>query len=241
MLPSFNWTSTDAPAMWSARKYSNIGSHELFSLTKQPFLALFSRPDTPDDDLNAFSEWLVVILIANQSGTSNYDLTPNEVRSVLRHAGPSTLSSFASHLAMTLRSARAEDRAWVWKKSVGPVFEGAWPLDVELQTAEATRQLVEMLLATGSAFGEAATTILPFNRPEDPRQYMSVYSISEANAELYGVAPEKMLDLLSAVAGGAADRTIYGLDKALDKLKEKAPQLVKEKKFQKLAAQAWVT
>ena len=67
MVPSFSWTSTDAPAMWAARKYSkHIGSAELFGLTKQPFLAIFSRPETPDEDLRVFSNWLAAILIANQ-------------------------------------------------------------------------------------------------------------------------------------------------------------------------------
>jgi hypothetical protein len=80
--------------------------------------------------------------------------------------------------------------------------------------------------------------ILPFIRPEDTRSHTSVFSISQANAELYGVAPEKMLDLLSAVAGDAPDRSVFGLNTALNKLKEKVPHLVRTKKFQKLTAQA---
>jgi hypothetical protein len=117
------------------------------------------------------------------------------------------------------------------------VFQGAWPLDVELQTPAVTNKLVQIMLATGSAFGKAAGIIVPFIRAEDPRGHSSVYSISEAGAELYGVAPEKMLDLLTAVAGDAPDRSLYGLTKALNKLKEKAPHLVQTRQFQKLTAQ----
>ena len=94
------------------------------------------------------------------------------------------------------------------------------------------------MLATGSAFGKAASIILPFVRAEDPRCHSSVFSISEANVELYGVAPQRMLDLLGAVAGDAPDRSLYGLTKALNKLKEKAPHLMQTKQFQKLTAQA---
>ena len=65
-----------------------------------------------------------------------------------------------------------------------------------------------------------------------------MFSISEANAELYGVAPAEMLRLLSAVAGDAPDHTVYGLKKALSKLEEKTPQLAQTKTFQKLEAQA---
>jgi hypothetical protein len=190
--------------MWSARKYSNhIGSADLFRLTKEPFLELFSRPDTPDEDLRVFSDWLAAILMANQTGSAAYPLTVAEVRSVLRRAAHPSLSSFAHRLATEMESAQPEDKAKVWSGGVGPVFQGAWPLDVELQTPTVTFELVQMLLSTGSAFGEAATVILPFIRPEDSRQQTSVFSISEASSELYGVAPEKMLDLLSSVAGDA--------------------------------------
>jgi hypothetical protein len=75
----------------------------------------------------------------------------------------------------------------------------------------ATFKLVQILLATGTAFGDAAKIIIPFVRAEDPRHQSTVFSISEANEELYGVAPAEMLRLLSAVAGNAPDHTVYGL------------------------------
>jgi hypothetical protein len=238
ILPSFGWDSAYAPAMWSARKYSNhIGSAELFRATKEPFLELFARPDTPEEDLRVFSEWLAVILLANQIGHADYPLTAAEVRSVLRRAGHESLSSFAHRLAVEMESAKPGEKEKVWSERVGVVFQGAWPLDVELQTPAVTNKLVQIMLATGSAFGKAAGIIVPFIRAEDPRGHSSVYSISEAGAELYGVAPEKMLDLLTAVAGDAPDRSLYGLTKALNKLKEKAPHLVQTRQFQKLTAQ----
>jgi hypothetical protein len=239
LLPSFNWSSSDAPAMWSARKYSNqIGSIELFRLIKGPFSELFSRPDVPDEDLRVFSDWLAAILLANQAGKSGYPLTTTEVRSILRRAGHSSLSSFAHRLATQMESAAPAEKTKVWSEIVGPVFQGAWPLDVELQTETATFKLVQILLATGAAFEDAANTIIPFLRAEDPRHHSSVFSISEADGKLYGVAPAEMLRLLSAVAGDASDHTVYGLKKALNKLEEKAPQLRQTKAFQKLVAQA---
>jgi hypothetical protein len=240
ILPSFDWDSPDASAMWSARKYSNhIGSAELFRLVKKPFLDLFLRPDTSDEDLRQFSDWLGVILIANQTGNATYPLAATEVRSVLRRAGRSSLSTFAHRLAIEMESASPEEKPKVWRDYVGPVFQGAWPLDVELQTPAATFKLVQILLATGPAFREAATVIMPFIRPEDPRKHASVFAISQASPELYRVAPKEMLDLLSAVAGDAPDRTLYGLDNALNKLKEEAPHLVQTRQFQNLAAQAF--
>jgi hypothetical protein len=72
-----------------------------------------------------------------------------------------------------------------------------------------------MLLGTGGAFKDAASVIIPFIRSSNQRQHSSIYSISEASEELYAIAPEKMLSLLSAVAGNAPDGSLYGLTKAL--------------------------
>jgi len=199
---------------------------------------LFSRADVPDEDLRVFSDWLAAILLANQAGKSGYPLSTTEVRSILRRAGQSSLSSFAHRLATQMESAAPALKTKVWSETVGPVFQGAWPLDVELQTEAATFKLVQILLATGAAFKDAAKIIIPFIRAEDPRHHTSVFSIAEASADLYGVAPAEMLRLLSAVAGDAPDHTVYALKKALTKLEEKAPQLIQTKAFQKLAAQA---
>ena len=178
--------------MWSARKYSNhIGSAALFQLTKEPFLQLFTRPNTPEEDLRVFSNWLAAILMANQDGRTAYPLTTTEARSVMRRAGHQSLSSFAHRLAQEMESAAPGEKGKVWRERVGPVFKGAWPLDVELQTPTAGSKLVQLSLAAGLAFEEVATAILPFVRPEDARGHGGLFQISEASSELYGSAPEK--------------------------------------------------
>lgn len=239
IIPKFFWNSTEAGAMWSARKYFNhIGSHTLFALTKEPFLQLFERSDAADEDIRVFSDWLALILIVNQAGKAHYALTPGEVRSVLRRAAHSSLSSFAHRLAIEMKSATEDEKVKVWSEIVGPVFQGAWPLDVDLQSSKETFKLVQLLRATGAAFPQAVEVVLPFVRAEDPRGHTSVYSLSEACEQLYASAPEKMLELLSAVVGDAPPQSIYGLGAALDKLSKVASQLVQTKRFQKLESQA---
>ncbi|CCE12097.1 hypothetical protein BRAS3843_940001 [Bradyrhizobium sp. STM 3843] len=127
--------------MWSARKYSSyIGSARLFALTKRPFLELFSRQEVPLEDIRAFSEWLAVLLLAKQAGSTEYPLTPIEVRSVLRTSGSEALWSFAHRLAFEMEAAKPDKEKATWQNIVGPVFKGAWPLDAELQTSQANLQ-----------------------------------------------------------------------------------------------------
>jgi hypothetical protein len=97
---------------------------------------------------------------------------------------------------------------------------------------------VQILLATGAAFPAAATAIMPYIRSESPRGHTSIYSISQASDDLFARAPERMLDLLSAVAGDAPDRSLYGLTTALSKIEAIAPHLAQTKQFQRMAAQA---
>lgn len=239
ILPSFEWTSPDALAMWSARKYANhIGSTRLFAITKKPFLELFSRQEVAREDLRAFSDWLAIMLVVNLAGKAEYPLTTTEVRSVLRTTGNEGRWSFAHQLAVEMEAAQPAEKRSAWRSIIGPVFEGAWPLDAELQSPRVTFKLVQLLLATGDAFGEAAPIVIPFVRPEEARAHSSVFSIAEADPEIYNVAPDQMLNLLSAVAGDAASQSLYGMSKALDKLAECAPHLAETKAFQKLKMQA---
>lgn len=239
IVPLFDWKSPDAPGAWNARKYSNyIGSPKLFELTKVPFLELFGRPEIAEDDLRVYSEWLTVIAIANRSKNAGYPVTSTEARSALRAAGARALSSVGHRLALEMEAAKLEEKFAKWRNVVGPVFQAIWPLDAELQSPGVTFKLVQILRETGSAFPEAAEVIIPFIRSEDPRQHTSVYSISDAAEILYSSSPDKMLDLLAAVVGDISGRGVYGLTRALDRIREHAPHLASTRKFQRLLSLA---
>jgi hypothetical protein len=235
LIPLFDWSSPDAAAVWSARKYSNqIGSPDLFGLVKQPFLRMFGRNDISAEDTRIFADWLAAIVIANLADGAGYPLLPTEVRLALRHAGPSALWSVSHRLAIDMERATAEQKLARWQKVIGPVFEGIWPLDVELQTPAATFKLVQILCATGEAFPEACDVIIPFIRPEDPREHTTVFSLAQSPDVLFEAAPSKMLDLIAAVVGEAPPGSVYALGKALSRLRVIDPKLADTRKFQKL-------
>jgi hypothetical protein len=235
LIPLFDWSSQTAGEVWSARKYSShIGSPELFGLVKQPFLQIFGRSDTQAEDLRFFAEWLVAILIANQEHDAGYPLLATEARSALREAGVRALPSVGHHLAVEMERATEEQKLAHWRTVVGPVFQGIWPLDVELQTSAATFKLVQILLASGEAFSEACDIVIPFVRPEDPSEETTVFSIAQAPDGLYKAAPAKMLDLIAAVVGEALPGSVYALGKALSRVRAIDHKLADTRKFQKL-------
>lgn len=240
IVPLFDWSSPEAADVWSARKYSNyIGPPELFGLFKESFLQIFGRRDTPAEDLRVFAEWLVSILIVNQADGAGYPLLATEARAALRRAGVSALPSVAHRLAVEMENASDEQKPTRWRSVVGPVFQGIWPLDVELQTSKTTFELVQILEATGDAFPEAADVITPFIRPDHPREQTTIFSIAQASDTLYRAAPSKMLDIISAVVGEAEPRSVYRLDAALSRLQQIEPKLAETRKFQRLLSYTW--
>jgi hypothetical protein len=236
LLRIFEWSSPEAGFAWSSRKYaSSIGSPKLFGLLKKPFVEIFERNDIPAEEIGTFADWLAAILIANRAQAAGYPLTGHEARGLLRQAGPEAMANVGHRLAIEIERATPAERAERWRNVIGPVFQAIWPLDVELQTSATTFELVQLLLATGDAFPEAADIILPFIRPEEQT---TVYSITEAPIEFFHAAPSKVLDLLAAVVGDAQAGSVYALGAALSRLKKAAPHLVDTRKFQKLQTYA---
>jgi len=239
IVPLFDWSSPEAADVWSARKYANyVGSPELFRLTKSAFLEIFSRPTTPDGDLRVFSEWLTAILIANQSKKADYSISPTEARVALRRAGVRALSNVGHRLTAELSGGTSTERGARWRTIVGPVFISMWPLDVELQTSATTYKLAQLVRNTGDAFPEAADIIIPFIRPEEGRSHSTVFAIAEADDAIYKLAPAKVLDLLAAVVGDGSSGSVYGLDKAMNRILAQDPKLGDTRKFQKLLSVA---
>jgi hypothetical protein len=236
LVPMFDWSSSsDAADAWSARKYSSwIGSPELFGLLKSSFLEMFERPNTPEEELRFFADWLGAILLANQKDHAEFPLSPAEARSVLRRAGPRALASLAHRLATEMEAAKSEEKSKRWRTAVAPVFKATWPLDVDLQTPATTFKLVQILSAAGDAFPEAAELITPFIRPERAEGHTTVYSIANFPEEYYAKSPQQVLGLLVAVVGEAPIGSVFSLSTALNRLREVAPKLAKTRKFQNL-------
>ena len=225
--------------MWSARSFSNyIGVPELVRLTKAPFLELFARADTPPKQLCSYANWLTVMALANQAHDAGYPFTMTEIRSVLRRADERALQNVAHRLALEMEKAKPGRKIEVWRNSVGPVFQGIWPLDIDLQTPATTFKLVQILRATDDAFPEAADVITPFIRPERPGRHHTVFSISKADDILYTSSPSKMLELVSTVVGDPPPASVYALTQVLTRIRAADPNLANTREFGRLTRYA---
>lgn len=239
IIPLFDWASPDAAATWCARRFSRyIGAPELFAVTKAPFLQLFGRAEMPDEAIHTYAEWLTTILIANCKDNAGYALSAVEARAALRRARPVMLRSVGHRLAREMENAARAEKLTRWRDVVGPVFQGIWPLDIEMQTDLCTFKLLQILRATGEAFPIAVEIILPFVRPESEDRGASIYSLLEADNLLFTSAPTKMLDLVHAVVGTPPPGSVFGLQQVLNRIREAEPELAGTHKFQALTTAA---
>jgi hypothetical protein len=240
VTPLFFWDAADAPNAWEARKYSRaIGAPELFGILKEPFLAMFGNQKISSHDVRIFAEWLVPVLLHNQHAhAEQYPLSKSEARTALRKTDAGALASVARRMANEMASGPEAGKLDKWRNIVGPVFQGIWPLDIEMQSNEATHPLVSLLCTSGEAFVEAAVVIIPFVRPEQPGTHMSLFKIGQAPDNLFSMAPETMLDLIVAVAGDAPPNSGFGLEKAISRLRAAAPSITNTRKFQRLLSYA---
>ncbi|NTA40354.1 SIR2 family protein [Agrobacterium salinitolerans] len=239
LIPLFDWTSPDAPAVWHARQFSRyIGGPKLFRSIKPGFLELFSRADVSDEALRSFAGWMVSILLANRKNSGGYDLNFIEARATLRRTRPTVLVSIAHDFAEEMQRAAPASKLAVWRDSVGPVFDGIWPKDVDLLSGDVTFKLLQILRATGEAFPLAAEVIEPFIVPEGKEQGTAAYSLGNADDVLFRSAPRKMLDIVAAVVGKRPPGSVFQLQKVLDRITACEPALVNTKKYQSLRQMA---
>ncbi|XUY29984.1 SIR2 family protein (plasmid) [Agrobacterium sp. rho-8.1] len=239
LVPLFAWSSPDAPAVWTARQYArHIGGGALFNVTKAAFLGLFSRADVSDEVLRTFAGWMIAMLLSNQSGGGGFDLSFIEARAALRQTRATVLQSVAHELAVEMQRATPPQKTAVWRNSVGPVFEGVWPMDVDLLSGAVTFKLLQILRATGEAFLEAAVVIEPFIVPEDKEQGTATYSLANADEILFSSAPSKMLDIVAAVVGKKAPGSVFELQKILDRITAYEAGLIDTRKYQGLRQMA---
>lgn len=235
IIPLFDWACPQAADAWSARMHDNyIGSPELFGYTKGPLLELFGRSEPGLEEIRVFSQWLITILVAKRRDQLPYPLTEAEVRSALRRAGHRALPTVAHRLTAEMARSAVGTKSSAWQELVSPIFEGVWPLDVELQTPAATFALVQLLRATEEAFPIAVDAVVPFIRPDDHGGHSTVLALADAPEVLFRSAPAKMLELAAAVIGDPERGSVYGLHQVLQRVCDADAALEETRKFQRL-------
>ena len=243
LIPLFDWQrdTTKYKVIVTRFWLTQLGNEglytrELFVLLKNDFVKIIDQKYLDPDLLGFFAKQLISIAVSNQSCNLEYQISFPEIRKLLRKSGKSGLPIFASELLNVLNEVEIGDRSLHWKKIVGPIYRGIWPLDENLRTPETSKLLIELICESKAAFVDAFSVVSRFiKKNERYSQYTSSISqLAELGDDCVNSAPKDVLDLLDWVIGKKPKSQYNELNKLLNQIKEGLPSLENSMKFQRI-------
>jgi hypothetical protein len=124
-----------------------------------------------------------------------------------------------------------------WKTVTRPFILNVWPRQHALKTPEIARAFAGLLEHSGPNFPDAVSTVLRFLRPVphlDTLIYRLTKDAEDLSLNYIEKYPTSTLEVLDALVGDDRFRRPYELQKVVMKLVEAAPNLVLDRRWQRL-------
>ena len=233
LLPLFDWRNSFAPSAWlcylhNARWYPDLISDFKLSLIE----ALGHR-----EELGDVGRYLCSLL-ANVEVHSAASLTEDELTNALQQLDRRGMVEFTDALVRVVQGTDEAKRADLWSATIKRLI--GRPLDQDKRSPELTDRMVDLALALGDLFNEAAETIQFFLTPVSSRQFGSiVHRIAETG--IPERHPLSVLKVMAAVMPATHDHPFMGA-KAIDLLKRiraTKPELHESQEYRRVASSGW--
>ena len=236
VLPYFKLGEPKAIDYWKVQQY-NLGefSPELFKLIEKPFIEIIEQEKLNDEELEFFVRQLVKMLILNQLGHLDLEITLKKTRSILKKLGKKCLPFVATELSSSLAEVDKKFRSRSWNQIIRPVLKGIWPLDVKLQTTQANDSLIEVICLSDSAILDSFMTIFPIMKFDKMQSKPSIDLLTNLESKIVKSAPEAIIDLLLNVIGERPTSRQLELKKLLAQISKGNSRIENSKKFQFLS------
>jgi hypothetical protein len=168
LAPRFSWEHPEAALMWRSYSQGRLCLAPLFNALKPAMITALQSAEFQEHEVVGLTSNLLEIVLAHQSGTyKEYSLTTAELRRVLT-IGPSEARRNVSwnlwHIMMAKNELPA-DKPSRWRDLIAPVFKQIWPLDANLRTEQASKNLAKMVLECETALPEAVDAVLDYLVP----------------------------------------------------------------------------
>ena len=162
----------------------------------------------------------------------------DEAKGVLWALGPDGLADAATALRDTLQGA-GDKSPTLWRDTVGPWFEKAWPKRPEDRSPDLSENLTRMAIDAGDAFPHVADAIKDVLVPENWSRALFNFKTEEKNTGLVSRYPHPALILVDKLFHDGSDREL--LSELLEAISVADPKLKKAVSFKRLAAKVHVT
>lgn len=232
ILPWFQLDHPRSEPAWNGLLYDSKPKPELFLLIKPDFMdtVLHATSSNWDDQsLHRLHEYLVLGCFWHKE--SDAYITFEETREVLQKTNDvgrvNALDSFGRLVG---------GKQHVWNGFGKRFIENAWPRELRFQTAETSRQFVNLAEEAGDFFPDVVGTTLPFLVPIE--KYWSIYgliaSIKRRPRRFPQRFPEATLSLIDKLVPENPLEKPYALDAALEMIAEAKPRLRRDERWLRL-------
>ena len=222
--------SEEAPALWSAYLWSPAWGPDLLRAFKPSFLRIF-----PSDALRGRTQELTGLFMSFCLDAPN-QLTTQEKRGAVASMPEDALRSALLCLALRLKG-EAREQAQVWRDMLYPWLRDCWPQAAGRNTSKTSAMMCCMLAKCGDAFREAVSWSVRYLQPVrgTDAHFSSGLRDLDENGHVRS-DPEAVIQLLDrvVVADGFPAPASDILRKILDAVKDAAPALAADNRFQRL-------
>lgn len=227
LLPLFDWQGdeTEARAAWAGFLWAARFSPPVLAAMKTPFLQTAQHYDLLDQYGEPYTALLALAALEARDR-----FTIAELGKATGRLPPEGLRETARALVQILESA-AEQRTDYWTNRMAPYWQSIWPKSKDRLTPEISASLANLCIAADDAFPAALAKLQYWLKPLAHPDY-PVNKLYEA--DLCRRFPEAALDFLHRVIADNPPWLPQDLEKCLETVREKAPQLAKDGRFNRL-------
>ncbi|MDD9797499.1 MAG: hypothetical protein OXT03_00035, partial [Alphaproteobacteria bacterium] len=224
--------------VWDGYRYrpEYLPQADLFRKMRPAILDVFHTPEQKTDaDLdesykvkNDLIMLLVLILLYREK--EDYNITPQEIRQLLRKIDDEARRFIIGDLRVNIRKRPEKEK----EQKAQYFFEKIWPLDAKFLTEDILSEIIFFVVDMKYAFPECLKAVKDFLRPIK-LPYPAHYSKKE-KPHLAEEFPEEMLELLYLTIN---DQTplfyaFEAINNMLDDIRQAKPELANDSRFQKL-------
>jgi hypothetical protein len=220
------------PHLWEGYLWSPRISDDLLAAFKDSFFEILTHLDRIPQDVREHAAQLFIhMAIPPDRGVSTA-----EAHDILYQLAPDSLADAAWTLRNIVSGANEKSLA-LWRETIGPWFERAWPKRPHDRSNKLSKNLVWMGIDGGDAFPEIIAAISDLITPEEWQTSLYHLNQKERETRLISRFPQAALLLSDKLVG---DRTHVSdtLRSVLDCIVQAAPELRADIRFQRLLLRA---
>ncbi len=216
--------------VWDGYKYSRyLPTADLFNQIKTAMLKVITSTREGNRELRHRLGWMLILLLL-YNRDKGHELTPYEVKQLLRTVDGRIHHSILSDLHMELRTRSKEEK----EEKIKCFFNSIWPLDAKFITENILSRIVHLILDMQDAFPVCFEAVEDFLRPmKEYFLYLHNYGMDNGTS-LPEKFPNEVLTFLSITIDRDTRFPYSNHQSILDVIKSKKPELENDPRFIKL-------